>query len=193
MDSHKNIWGSSYFTMQLLPGGWQHSWGSTQPSWSRAWGSSWNLHALLSSCSETLGCFSPTASPECLSSHCFCWGFSGLSTLGPCTGTPERYQNIPLPPGDLYSWAAQSFSDKNLQLARIRGDLCSALTLEQLPQVLWIRCQLCKAGTCSDEQGPAPAQLMVGQRGRHWHHDFAPRITSHCRDPSCQEGKTVTV
>lgn len=192
VDGHKNIWGSSYFTMQLLPWGCQHSWGSTQPSWSRAWGSSWNLHAV--------------KPPQCIPSHCFCWGFSGISTLGPCTG---RYQNIPLPTQRLVQLSStKPFSDKNLLvgvslssllLARIKGDLCRALTLGQLPQVLWIRCQIrrepssARHETGSDEQGPTPAQLMAGQRGRHWHHSFASRISSHCKAPSCKGGKAVTI
>lgn len=170
--------------------------------WSRAWGSSWNLHAVLSSCSETAGlpqsssllsAYLHTASAEVQ------WHLHPGS-LHRCTGEVPKYPTQR--PVQLSS--TKSFSDKNLLvgvslsnslLARIRGDLCSALTLEQLPQLLWIRCQIrrepssARHETGSDEQSPTPAQLMVGQRGRHWHHSFAPRITSHCSQSSLLHGR----
>lgn len=179
-------------------------------SWSRAWGGSWNLHAVLSSCSETAGLLQ---SSSLLGVHILTQLLLRLQwplCPGSCTGALGRYQNILLPTQRLVQMSSvKSFSDKDLLvvtalstllLARIRGDLCSALTLEPLSRALWIRCQIRREPALQGMEHsqmsrvqPLHSSSALGQRGRHWGHYSAPRITSHWKGLSCKGGKTVTV
>lgn len=119
---------------------------------SRAWGSGWSLHAVLSSCRETSGLLQPHSLLRVQPFPVLLLRLQGHlhpGSLYRCTREAPKY-----PPSHLETCTMSStkaFSDKNmleavslsdLLLAGIRGDGCSALTLEQLPRGLWIQCQI---------------------------------------------------
>lgn len=199
MDVHKNIWGSDILKCNCF-----HEAASTAEAAHCLPGAGPGevAGAFMQCCPAAvkhLGCFNPTASSECSPSQGCFWGFRGISTLAPCTGALGRYQNILLPTWRLVQVSStKSLSDKNLLavvslskllLARIRGDWCSALTLEQLPGVLWIQCQIRREASSARHGTHAQMSKVQHLTAHGWSEGKAltsllcSRITSHCKFP----------